>query len=223
MENKDLLQRLSKLGFPLFDVDSNLQVNETVSELVKSNDLRLWEGFPVVFANANKDRAFNFNEIKKIIKNKKDYDNFFLLFLISLALYKFLSLRIPWVNELYGNLEVKDKEKVKKFMDDFKKNKSFIVSVKTLDAERLRKNFNNYFNQFDSDAKKIKTNYKELSLEYAMSQIFTIRQKEIFLKRASGKKMTKTEREYFYRVIKKKAIALANQDLHLLAQKTINP
>ena len=65
-----------------------------------------------------------------------------------------------------------------------------------------------------------KTN-NELALEYALSQIFTPKQKEIFLKRLRGKKLTKTEREYFYRVVKKKAVALTNQDLQRLAQQIL--
>lgn len=221
MENKDLLQRLNRLGFPLFDVNYDLQVNETISDLVKSEDTRLWEGFSIVFAHANKNPAFNINKIKDILKNKNDYNNFFALFLISMALYKFLNLRESWVNELYDNLKASDKEKVKKFLNNFKNKNELLVSKKHLDPERLKDIFNNYFSQRDFRVRKIKNNYEDLSLEYAMSQIFTVRQKEIFLKRTQGKKMTKTEREYFYRVVKKKAMALANEDLHLLAKKTI--
>lgn len=73
----------------------------------------------------------------------------------------------------------------------------------------------------DSEIKKIDNIHDELSLEYALSQIFTPKQKEIFLKRLQGKKLTKTEREYFYRVVKKKALALANVDLQRLAQQVI--
>ncbi|MFH1856989.1 MAG: hypothetical protein ABH836_07215 [Candidatus Omnitrophota bacterium] len=221
MENKDLLKRLNRLGFSLFDANYDLQVNETISELVKSNDTRLWEGFPVVIANVSKENIFNIDKIKDILKGKKEYNNFHALFLISIALYKFLNLRALWVNELYDNLKSVDKEKAEKFLNDFKNGKEFIVSEKRLNSERLGNIFNNYFNQYESDVSKVKNNYEELSLEYAMSQIFTTRQKEIFLKRSQGKKMTKTEREYFYRVIKKKAMALANEDLHILAKKTI--
>ena len=73
----------------------------------------------------------------------------------------------------------------------------------------------------DSEIRKIDNIHDELSLEYALSQIFTPKQKEIFLKRLQGKKLTKTEREYFYRIVKKKAMALANADLQRLAQQVI--
>jgi len=221
MENKDLLQRLNKLGFPLLDVNHDLQAMETISELIKSDDIRLWEGFPVVLANVCKDRFFDISRIRKLLRNKKDYDKFYFLFLVAVALYKFLDLKTSWVNELYDNLKLADKEKVKEFLDNFKNNNELFIHKKHLAPERLKNVFNNYFYRQESNVEKIENNYEELSFEYAMSQIFTVRQKEIFLKRAHGKKMTKTEREYFYRVVKKKAIALANKDLHLLAQKVV--
>jgi hypothetical protein len=59
----------------------------------------------------------------------------------------------------------------------------------------------------------------EFDLEYALSQVFSKKQKELFLKKLKGEKMTKTEREYFSRSVRKKALALANPDLHNLATK----
>ena len=222
MKNKDLLQKLKRLGFPLFEVSENLQANETISALTKSGDTGLGEGFSIILANSAKKHIFDINEIKDLLNNKKDYNTFFTLFLISIALYKFLSLRTSWVNDLFDNLKNTDKQKVVEFLKNFKNSEDFFVSKKHIDPERLKKIFNNYFNQHESNVRNIKNNYEELSLEHAMSQIFTARQKEIFLKRAHGKKMTKTEREYFYRVVKKKAIALANNDLHLLSRKAID-
>lgn len=47
---------------------------------------------------------------------------------------------------------------------------------------------------------------------------FTSRQKEIIFRKLLNKPLTKTEREYFSRRIKKKLIALSNTDLHKAAQ-----
>lgn len=221
MENKDLLRKLSKLGFPLVEVSEDLRANETISELIKSHDIRLWEGFPVVLANAAKNKVFDINKIKSLLKNRKDYDTFFKLLLISISLYKFLKLRTFWTGYLSVILKSSDKEKIKEFVDKFRNNDRFYVAKKYLSSERLKNIFSNYFTRSGPGSKSSKNNYEELSLEYAMSQIFTLRQKEIFLKRAHGKKMTKTEREYFYRVIKRKAIALANKDLHILSRRVL--
>jgi hypothetical protein len=58
-----------------------------------------------------------------------------------------------------------------------------------------------------------------LGLEYALSQVFSPKQKELFLKKLRGEKLTKTEKEYFSRVVKKKVLVLANPQLQRAAQK----
>ena len=59
----------------------------------------------------------------------------------------------------------------------------------------------------------------EATFEYALSQIFSPKQKELFFKKLKGEKLSKTEREYYSRTVKKKVYALANTDLHRLAQQ----
>ncbi|MCU0600197.1 MAG: hypothetical protein MUE70_13195 [Desulfobacterales bacterium] len=61
--------------------------------------------------------------------------------------------------------------------------------------------------------------HEEISLEYALSQLFSPKQKELFKKKLSGELFTKTEREYYSRRVKKKVSALANPELHRFAQK----
>ncbi len=57
----------------------------------------------------------------------------------------------------------------------------------------------------------------EFDMEYSLSQMFSKKQKELFMKRLKGEKMTKTEREYYSRTVRKKVLALANPELHKLA------
>ena len=77
----------------------------------------------------------------------------------------------------------------------------------------------NYFKKDAEKTKQLKEKYEELSLEYALSQVFSPKQKELFKKKLKGEPLTKTEREYYSRAVKKKVSALANPDLHRLAQK----
>ena len=88
-----------------------------------------------------------------------------------------------------------------------------------ISAERVINSFKNYFKRSEINLKEIAELQDEFELEYAMSQIFSMKQKEIFLKKVKGEKLTKTEREYYSRSIKKKVLALANPDLHRLASK----
>lgn len=221
MENKDFLKRISKLGFPLFEVDKEIKVNETISEVIKNQNIRLWEGFPIIFANANRDHLFEFEKCNKLLTNKKECAIFVDLILISLSLYKYFRLKFVWEKALLNKINENDRKKIKLFFKCFKNNNYFKVSQKNLDPKRIKRIFENYYEEEESNIEMINKTNNELALEYALSQIFTPKQKEIFLKRLRGKKLTKTEREYFYRVVKKKAVALTNQDLQRLAQQIL--
>ena len=58
-------------------------------------------------------------------------------------------------------------------------------------------------------------------MEYALSQLFSPKQKELFKKKLEGTPLTKTEQEYYSRTVKKKVIALANPELHHLSRKLL--
>ena len=221
MENRELVKRLGKLGFPLFETDEALKPNQTIAEVVKSKNTRLWEGFPIIFANANKECLFDLKVTKKLFKNKVDYAAFIELIFMSFSLYKFFNLKFSWKRDLLNDIELSDKNRSNEFLSAFKNNNEFQLSEKFLDPKRIKKLFNNYFVFVDKEVIKLDNVNDEMSLEYAFSQIFTPKQKDIFLKRLQGKKLTKTEREYFYRIVKKKAMALANADLQRLAQQVI--
>ena len=61
----------------------------------------------------------------------------------------------------------------------------------------------------------------KFDLEYSLSQVFSKKQKELFMKKLKREKMTKTEREYYSRSVKKKVLALANTELYKLAMKLL--
>ena len=90
-----------------------------------------------------------------------------------------------------------------------------------MSAQRLKTTFRNYFRQSQNNLNRLLTVKEELGVEYALSQVFSPKQKELFLKKLKGEKFTKTEKEYFSRSVKKKALALANPELHRLARKLV--
>jgi len=221
MENKDLLKRLSKLGFPLFETDTDFDVNETLAEVVKSKNMRLWEGFPVLLVNANKKGEFDYNMVDSLLENDEEKSTFSHLVLLSLSLYRYLHLKFNWVNDLYNNLSLKKKSFVQTSSDYYRKNLDFEVSGQRLNPQRIEDMFNNYSEGKKTDKGNLKPMPEELSLdlEYALSQVFSPKQKELFFKKLKGEKLTKTEKEYSSRTVKKKAAALANSELHTLAKK----
>ncbi len=106
MMDKSLLKRLAKLGYPLFETEEAQDVNATFAEVVQTEDLRLWEGFPVVLATSVERHLFDYNTVKSNLKNASDRSNLDRLFVLSLALYKALNLKFPWADEFYKHLAV---------------------------------------------------------------------------------------------------------------------
>ena len=72
MENKELLQKVSKLGFPLFEVEERFDVNQTLAEVVKSNNARLLEGFAVLLVNAVQDKNFSYDKVRNYLTNDNE-------------------------------------------------------------------------------------------------------------------------------------------------------
>ena len=78
----------------------------------------------------------------------------------------------------------------------------------------LKTSFRNYVVHQADPGKEFEAQKNALEYELLLSELFTPRQKELLQKRLAGKKMTKTEREYYYRVVKKRLAALADPRLH---------
>ena len=218
MANEDLFKRLSALGFQLFGTEEEQNANLTLADMVKSRNLRLWEGFPVVLANSVEKGLFNYDKVKRYLETSFDENYLSSLMVLSLALYKVLNLKLPWTNEFYKSLTKAEKEKFSECLEKFKNNDDLQVVDYAMSSQRLKSTFNNYFKEEQSKLSDLLSMKDEFGLEYSLSQVFSPKQKELFLKKLRREKLTKTEREYFSRTVKKKVLALANTELHRLAQ-----
>ncbi|HRY86172.1 MAG TPA: hypothetical protein P5561_06585, partial [Candidatus Omnitrophota bacterium] len=87
-----------------------------------------------------------------------------------------------------------------------------------LSADRLKTGFRNYVVHQAGSGKELEAQKNALEYELLLSELFTPRQKELLAKRLAGKPMTKTEREYYYRVVKKRLVAMADDRLHQMAR-----
>lgn len=218
MKSKTLLKKVKMLGYPLFEKEESLDVNTTLAEVVQSKNLRLLEGFPLLLANSAEKGLFNYDMVKWHLK--KPFDKLYLskLVLMSLVLYEVLNVKFSWADKLYKLLSFK-KEDYNEMLGKLKRGKELQVANNSMSPERLKNTFKNYFKEEESKLTELAYMKEEFGLEYALSQVFSSKQKELFLKRLRGEKMTKTEREYYSRVVRKKVEALANPELHRLAQK----
>ena len=221
MRKDNLLKRLGALGFPLFEVEGDQNANLTLADMVKSRDLRLWEGFPVVLVNSAERGLFDYDKVKGYLKDSLDKSYLASLMVLSLALYKVLNLSFSWTNKFYKSLFKDRKKEFNNFLEKLKNNEDFQVAGRDMSNYRLKSTFDNYFSQAQSKLSDLLSMKDELGLEYSLSQVFSPKQKELFLKKLRREKLTKTEKEYFSRVVKKKVLALANPELHRLAQRLL--
>ncbi len=221
MDTEDLLRKVDKLGFSLLGTGEEQDANATLSEVVKSKNLRLWEGFPVILANAAEREWLNYDTVKRLLKIETEAAYFDELVAMSLALYHDLGLKFPWDDELFTSLPVKTQSKYNEYVKDLKESRDFKVGLYDMTVERLKTTFKNYFKKKELGLNNLLYMKEELGLEYAMSQVFSAKQKELFLKKLRGEKLTKTEKEYYSRTVRKKVSALANSELHRLARKLL--
>ena len=219
MLKKELLKNVNRLGFPLMEPEEDVDVNRTLAEVVKSKDARLWEGFPVLLANTAREYKFDYNEVLKYLTKKESRKNFHSLLVLSLALYKNYRLSFAWSNQLKEEVLNQYVNELKKMRNQLTQDEVVALQNMQFSTSRLKETFKNYFEKGAEKAKQLKEKHEELSLEYALSQLFSPKQKELFRKKLEGEPLSKTEREYFSRTVKKKVAALANPELHRLAQK----
>jgi hypothetical protein len=220
MTNKTLLDRLTRLGLPLMKTTETFDVNETLADVLKNRDPRLWEGFPVVLLNAAKDNNFNYARVADnltAVEKKRLHG----LLLLSLALYGYYHLSTPWMNQLKAGFSTDEKNVLKRLRNSLVNNDPVQVEGFRFHAERLKKIFELYFEKEAGYARQKKDKYDELSLEYSLSQVFSPKQKELLKKKFEGVLLSKTEREYYSRAVKKKVVALANSELHHMAQQLV--
>ena len=211
-----LLDRVASLGFPLMEAQKDVDANTTLAEVVQNGELRLWEGFPVLLMNSAERKLFDYAAAKKHLKpaEKNTLDR---LLLMSLVLYKTLDLKFSWAKKLLHNLPFSPQE-FRKQVRDFKNKGYFKSETMFLPANRLTTTFQNYFQENLLRSNDTLTSKEEFGLEYALSQVFSPKQKELFLKKLHGENLSKTEKEYYSRSVRKKVTALANENLHRLVK-----
>jgi len=221
MVNKELMENVSRLGFPLMEAEQDFNANATLAQVVKSGDTRLWEGFPVLVANAAQAHSWNYDRVMGYLDHQQEKETFQRLLLMSLAVYDYFHLSYSWTNALNKKMAGPYAGLLSRWKKAMADDKALEVQNKSFQAGRVKEVFLNYFEKNAQKAKEQRQKSQELSLEYALSQVFSPKQKELFKKKLSGEPFTKTEREYYSRAVKKKVAALANPDVHRLAQKLL--
>ncbi len=190
---------------------------KSLAEAVQSRELDRWEAFPVLLASTAEAGEFSL-EAANASLNEEEKPVLRALIFVSLGLYHHLGREFAWTKDLSGDFAPR---LTANFSDRIRLNTEIELAGLRLVPERVKAYFQKNFRPPKVPVKTLAETGEKLVLELAVSRIFTQRQKDLFLKRLRRKKMTKTEKEYFSRVIKKKLQALANEELHSLAKKVL--
>lgn len=219
MEETDkLLKDLEESGYSLVR-GTRTDPNDLLARVVKSEDGRVQEGFPVLLAGflLNGDERLNLSRVSKLLPNEHLKQ---LLFLLTAYTLDFLQSYGEY--DLYEKLT--DHLKQHRLLNRVRTNLRDLNARRThLLQERLRTTFFNYFmlGVREKRAREKQNLSEDLRQEHFLSLLFSPKQRDVLMKKVRGEKLNKTEREYFSRVVKKRLMAVTDPDVHRLAMKAL--
>ncbi len=214
MKNDKLTDRMNKYGYTLMeseDVDENMKL---LNDIANSHEYRVLEGFPVVFYNMINTGGISCKDISKLSEDLKD--------LIHIAFGCFYAEGKSYMLSRFkrGDKCFVDEERIKQLSVQLQNKDTVRINKLNISSERILNTFRLYVNEKESRQIIEHLDSREkMELHQALNQLFPRKQKEIILKKFKGEKLTKTEKEYYSRVIKKKLKAILNKDLRRIAEK----
>jgi hypothetical protein len=221
MNKEELITALGELGYRLFSPEkkrlSSKKVLDVLEELSASDDSRLIEAFPVVLANcAHRGIKLDIHGmLSRYGRRSQRRANLEKLILASWDLMAQEGLDRPeGPDDNLSPLRVKYGDLLKEELLDLGKHRS-------VSTERLRNTLRRYVIDLErSDSVRERNRRRQLrsfQLDLHLSTLFPPRQKELILKKLKGNSLSKTEQEYYSRVVKKKLECLVNSDLRKIA------
>ena len=227
MDKDQLMDQLAQRGYALMRPKSTEPGEKVLVSLLQQDEVRLLEGFPVVLAGLLKEKETLTWENKKWHPSndlsKKTEHRLAVMLSLSYLLFKLFGFE-----KEYGPRTLKllfrcegGTELLKQLTKSFLNSESAKMDTLELSPERLKNNFRNYVVHHE-ESQEVHEKRHALEFDLLLSELFTSRQKELLKKRLEEKPMTKTEKEYFYRVVSKRLKALANEELHALARRLVS-
>ena len=221
MKKEELISALGALGYRLF-TKGNERVNsgkvlDVLDELSGSDDSRLLEAYPVVLTNCV-HRGIKL-DIRGLLsrhgQRSRSRSNIEKLILASCDLLAEEGLDQPeGIEDILKTLRVKYGDLLKGEVVD-------LGTHRSVSTERLRRTLRRYAIDLErhesAREKDRRRQLRSFQLELHLSTLFPPKQKELILKKLKGDPLSKTEKEYYSRVVKKKLQGLANKELRKIA------
>jgi len=225
MNREELITASGELGFRLLTPEkrilSDKRVLDVLDGLSVSEDPRLIEGFPVVLANSfHRGIKLDIDDLlSRHGQGSQERIDLEKLVLASLDLLDQEDLDQPdGLDSITDSLRLKYGNLLDQEALELGRNRS-------VSTERLRNTLRRYATDLDRSESALerekKNQLRTFMMNLHLSTLFSAKQKDLVLKKLKGEPMSKTEREYYSRVVKKKLEALANSELNKVAASLI--
>jgi hypothetical protein len=220
LEKQLLMRNAERYGYQLVG-PSGMQASEVLKQMVGEKDGRVLEGVPVVLTN------MLMTQQPLVLKDAEGALNHALqrrFRMLVAVTYHFLF----WVpgsetvrKQLYQYLKEREPSLIAVVKDKLEARAQLNIGAGVnLDVERLENTYKNYVVQQlmetqNSLTRKVEER-RESYLQQALGELFTEKQRALMFKMMQHEPLTKTEREYYSRVVKPRMKALRNQDVQTL-------
>ena len=198
---------------------SESQIVIILDALASSDDTAVVARFPAVLAIcARRGLALNSQALfSRYWETSPKRQNLEKLLLISAAIFNLQGLKAPKnLDKIAESLKPKYGELLP--AGEFQLSSGMCISIKDL-QNTLKAYTGSQIKPPAIQAKKSPLNAD--SLDVYLDRLFSPKQKELVLKKRDGKAFTKTEREYYSRIVRKKLNAIASEKLVELARKLV--
>jgi hypothetical protein len=215
----DLIFNSFLTDFGQKNIDDN-QVIVILDALANAEDAGIILRFPAVLAIcARRGLVLNYQALfSRYLETSPKRHNLEKLLLASAMIFNLEGLAPPLnLAEIAASLKPK-------YGDLSSKGKFQLSNGKHITLQDLRRSLRAYAaDRSKSQAHPDKTpQLPSDTLDVYLDRLFSAKQKELVFKKRQGRGLTKTEREYFSRIVRKKLEAIANEEVVGLARELIN-
>ena len=221
-ESKKRSAAVLKILDSLLNEPGHKKINENqiiviLDALASSEDLEVVARFPAVLAiGARRGLVLNSQALfSRYWETSPKRQNLEKLLLASAAIFKIKGLSPP------GNLNQIAASLKHKFGDILTAGEIQMSSGMHVSLQALENTLDIYMAgpvQYRAERQQ-KTHQKPAALDAMLDRLFSPKQKELVFKRRDGEAFTKTEREYYSRIVRKKLEAIASDELGKLAKR----
>jgi|AGTN01.2.fsa_nt_gi hypothetical protein len=227
LEKELLLRELDRFGYHLIRSEQPVSPSKVLQQMLEAHEIRLLEGVPVVLSNMLlfEKKPLDLLDLEKQLPGslQKRFRmlaavTYLFLFWVPESdvarsqLLAFLKKREPGLLELIQQKSLDRDELI-------------VGNNVRLSFERLERIYKDYvveqFMASESNLSKMVDNQRQLALLESLNELFTDKQRDLILKTLNRESLTKTDKEYYSRIVKRRLKALRNPDLQSLANSLL--